>query len=142
MGLDDPTKKMSGSEMGAGHSINLLDSPDAIRAKIMRATTDSLREIRFDEGRPGIYNLLTMYQSITGQDKKEIEAKYQGQGYSDFKKDLAEVVVESLRPLQERYQELTAVPGHIDSILAEGAKKARPLAEKTLEQVKSKVGLG
>jgi tryptophanyl-tRNA synthetase len=142
MGLDDPTKKMSKSEDAPNHAINLLDKPDAIRAKIMRATTDSLKEIRFDESRPGIYNLLTIYQSFTGQKKQAIEAQFAGKGYSDFKKALAEVVVEGLRPLQERYKALTADPAHIDSILAEGATKARPMAQKTLAKVKKRVGLG
>jgi tryptophanyl-tRNA synthetase len=142
MGLDDPTKKMSGSEAGAGHSIALLDPPDVIRSKIMKATTDSKRDIVFDESRPGIFNLLSIYQSITGEKSKDIEAKFEGKGYGDFKKALAEVVVESLRPLQERYQELTAEPGHIDSILKAGAAKARPLAEKMLAEVQKRVGLG
>ncbi len=142
MGLDDPTKKMSGSEMGAGHSINLLDSPDMIRSKIMKATTDSRRDILFDESRPGIFNLLTIYETITGEERKDIEAKFEGKGYSDFKEALAETVTECLRPLQERYRELTAEPGRIDSILKEGAAKARPIAEKMLAEVKKKVGLG
>jgi len=142
MGLDDPTRKMSKSEAGSGHAINLLDSPDDIRSKIMKATTDSLREICFDEDRPGIYNLLTIYQSFTGLSEAELEAKYEGKGYNDFKIDLAEVVVEGLRPLQERYNELIAKPGHIDAILEEGAAKARPMAEKTLAKVKDRIGLG
>jgi tryptophanyl-tRNA synthetase len=142
MGLDDPTKKMSKSEDAPNHAINLLDKPDAIRAKITRATTDSLKEIRFDESRPGIYNLLTIYQSFTGQKKQAIEAQFAGKGYSDFKKTLAEVVVEGLRPLQERYKALAAQPGTIDAILADGAAKARPMAEKTLAKVKKRVGLG
>ena len=142
MGLDDPTKKMSKSENAPNHAISLLDTPDAIRAKLARATTDSLKEIRFDENRPGIYNLLTIYQTLTGGNKKDIEAQFEGKGYGDFKKALAEVVIESLRPLQERYKALTAEPGHIDAILKAGADKARPLAEKTLAEVKSKIGLG
>jgi tryptophanyl-tRNA synthetase len=142
MGLDDPTKKMSKSEEAPNHAIKLLDTPDVIRARLARATTDSLKEIRFDESRPGIYNLLTIYQILTGGNKKEVEAKFEGKGYGDFKKALAEVVIESLRPLQERYKELTAEPGHIDAILKAGADKARPLAEKTLAEVKKRVGLG
>jgi tryptophanyl-tRNA synthetase len=142
MGLDDPTIKMSKSEAASGHAVNLLDTPETIRSKIMRATTDSLKEIRFDESRPGIFNLLTIYQTITGEKRKDIEAKFEGKGYGDFKKALAEVVIESLRPLQERYKELTADPGHIDAILAAGAAKARPLAEKMLAEVKKRVGLG
>jgi len=142
MGLDDPTKKMSKSEDNPGHAINLLDSPDEIRAKIKRATTDSRREIRFDEKRPGIHNLLVIYEIFSGLSRAEIEARYEGKGYAHLKKDLGEVVVEGLKPLQSRYQELTAEPGHIDSLLAEGASRVRPLAEKTLALVKSRVGLG
>ena len=142
MGLDDPTKKMSKSEDNPGHAINLLDSPDEIRAKIKRATTDSQREIRFEEKRPGIYNLLVIYELLSGLSRAEIEARYEGKGYAHLKKDLGEVVVEGLKPLQSRYKELTAEPGHIDSLLAAGASRVRPLAEKTLALVKSRVGLG
>jgi len=142
MGLDDPTVKMSKSEAGSGHAINLLDSPDMIRSKIMKATTDSLRDVLFDESRPGIFNLLSIYQTVTGEPEKEIEARFTGRGYGDFKKALAEVVIEGLRPLQERYKELTAEPGRIDSILKAGAAKARPLAEKMLAEVQKRVGLG
>ncbi len=142
MGLDDPTKKMSKSEDNPGHAINLLDSPDEIRAKIKRATTDSRREIRFDENRPGIYNLLVIYEIFSGLSRAEIEARYEGKGYAHLKKDLGEVVVEGLKPLQSRYKELTAEPGHIDSLLAAGASRVRPLAEKTLAKVKERVGLG
>ncbi|MGD0794586.1 MAG: tryptophan--tRNA ligase, partial [Dehalococcoidales bacterium] len=135
-------KKMSKSETAPNHAINLLDKPDAIRAKLARATTDSLKEIRFDEARPGIYNLLTIYQTLTGKNKKDIEAQFEGKGYGDFKKAVAEVVIESLRPLQERFKALTAEPGHIDAILKAGADKARPIAEKTLAEVQKKIGLG
>ena len=142
MGLDDPTKKMSKSETASGHAIDLLDSPDDIRNKIMRATTDSLREIRFDPARAGIFNLLTIYHLFTGQSQKEIEAQFEGKGYSDFKRALAAVVVEGLRPLQERYKALTADPTHIDSVLTDAANRARPTAEKVLASVKRRVGLG
>jgi tryptophanyl-tRNA synthetase len=142
MGLDDPTKKMSKSESAPNHAINLLDTPDVIRNKIARSTTDSLKDIRFDESRPGIYNLLTIYQTLTSEKKQDIEKKFEGKGYGDFKKALTEVVVEALKPLQQRYKELTADPTHIDSILKAGAAKARPLAEKTLAEVHDKIGLG
>ena len=142
MGLDDPTKKMSKSEEAPNHAIALLDTPDTIRAKVARATTDSLKEIRFDESRPGISNLLTIYQTFTGEKKNAIEARFEGKGYGDFKKALAEVVVECLRPLQERYKALTTDPHQIDNILIEGAAKARPLAQKMLAEVKNRVGLG
>jgi tryptophanyl-tRNA synthetase len=142
MGLDDPTRKMSKSEAHSGHAVNLLDPPDAIRAKIMRATTDSLREVRFDESRPGIYNLLAIYELFTGLSRPDIEARFEGKGYADLKRALAEVVIDGLRSLQSRYQELTAEPAYIDSLLARGAARVRPIAEKTLSTVKDRVGLG
>jgi tryptophanyl-tRNA synthetase len=142
MGLDDPTKKMSKSNDTPNHSISLLDPPDVIRAKVMRATTDSLKEVRFDENRPGIYNLLTIYRSFTGESQAVIESRFEGKGYGDLKKALGEVIIEGLKPLQERYMELTAEPGYIDTVLDKGAVRARPLAEKTLAEVKTKVGLG
>jgi len=142
MALDDPTQKMSKSEEQAGRVINLLDSPDDMRGKIMRATTDSLREIRFDENRPGVNNLLVIYEQFTGRGREEIEARFEGKGYVDLKRELAEVVVEGLRPVQARYRELTADPAHIDRLLAEGADKVRPTAEKTLALVREKVGIG
>jgi tryptophanyl-tRNA synthetase len=142
MGLDDPLKKMSKSETAPNHAIALLDSPDVIRKKIMRATTDSQTTVVFDPARPGIYNLLVIYQIFTGKTKEEIENDFSGKGYGDFKKALAEVVTEGLRPLQERYKALTADPGNIDAILKEGADKARPLAQKMLAEVHKKIGLG
>lgn len=142
MGLDDPTKKMSKSEKQSGHAIHLLDSPDAIRSKIMKANTDSLREVRFDESRPGIYNLLVIYELFTGRSRSDIEAQFKGKGYGDFKRELAEVIIEGLRPFQSRYRELTADPTRIDLWLVEGASKVRSIAEKTLAIVKDKVGLG
>ncbi|MCX7911465.1 MAG: tryptophan--tRNA ligase [Dehalococcoidales bacterium] len=142
MGLDDPTKKMSKSENAPNHAINLLDPPDVIRGKVMRATTDSLKEIRFDENRPGINNLLTIYQAFTGESRETIEARFAGKGYSDLKKSLAEVVIEGLRPVQERYRSLTADPAGIDAILEDGANRARPIARKMLGEVKARMGLG
>ncbi|HKX29513.1 MAG TPA: tryptophan--tRNA ligase [Blastocatellia bacterium] len=142
MALDDPTKKMSKSEDHEGHAIHLLDTPEAMRKKIMRATTDSQREIVFDENRPGIYNLLTIYEIFSGLPRPQIEARFEGKGYGDFKRELADLVVEGLRPVQTRYQEIVADPSHLDSLLAKGAAKARPMAERVLKSVKEKVGLG
>ncbi len=142
MGLDNPTEKMSKSEAQSAHAICLLDSPDEIRAKVMRATTDSLREIRFDEDRPGINNLLTIYELFTRLGRKEIEARFEGKGYAVFKQELAEVIIQGLSPLQSRYRELTADPGYIEALLAEGAALVRPVAEKTLALAKERVGLG
>lgn len=142
MGLDDPTMKMSKSETRAGHAIYLLDSPDEIRKKIMSATTDSSRDVLFDENRPGVYNLLVIYELFSRLSRQEIEERFKDKGYAYFKKELAEVVIEGLRPFQTRYQKLTADPTYIDSVLSRGASKVRPMAEKTLALVKEKVGLG
>ncbi|MCC6446087.1 MAG: tryptophan--tRNA ligase [Armatimonadetes bacterium] len=142
MGLDDPTRKMSKSEADPGHAVNLLDSPREIIHKIKRATTDSLKEIRFDESRPGVNNLLTIYQLFSGLSREEIAARYEGKGYGDLKKDLGELVVEGLRPVQTRYQELTQDPAYIDSLLVASANRIRPIAERTLRRAQERVGLG
>jgi tryptophanyl-tRNA synthetase len=142
MGLDDATKKMSKSETNSGHAINLLDSPDVIRTKVMRATTDSMRGVQFDENRPGLYNLLVIYEIFSGLSRQDIEARFEDKGYADLKRELGESIVEGLRPLQARYRELTADPTRIDSLLAEGASKARPMAEIILASVKDRMGLG
>lgn len=141
MGLDDPTKKMSKSDIHPGHAIYLLDTPDEIRGKIARATTDSLREVRFDDSRPGITNLLGIYELFTGLPRQQIEARFEGKGYMDFKKDLADVVVDGLRPLQDRYRELAEDPVYIESVLTEGAAKAQPIAAKMLNEVKHRIGM-
>lgn len=142
MGLDDPEKKMSKSEPGSGHAINLLDPPDVITNKIKRAATDSLRDIVYDENRPGVYNLLVIYELFTGKKRQEIVEHFVGKGYADLKKELAEVVIEGLSPIQKKYAELTADPGYIDSLMVKGAEQAKPLAEKTLARVKDIIGLG
>jgi tryptophanyl-tRNA synthetase len=142
MGLDDPTKKMSKSEEGANHAINLLDPPDVIRRKVMRATTDSGRSILFDPERPGIYNLCTIYQVFTGKDIAEIEEEWADRGYGDFKAAVADAVIEGLRPLQERYAVYAKDPAQLEAVLAQGAERARHEAEPTLAIVKQRVGLG
>ena len=139
MSLDDPTKKMSKS--GSEYSyISLLDPPAAIRKKIARATTDSERTIVFDENRPSIFNLLTIYQSLGSETQEQIEAEFAGKGYKEFKAALAERVVAALEPIQRRYAELTADPKTLDEMLARGAEQVRPLARQTLRTVKERVG--
>jgi tryptophanyl-tRNA synthetase len=142
MGLDDPTKKMSKSESATGHAINLLDPPDQIVKAIKRATTDSQREIVFDPARPGIYNLLTIYEICSGMQRPEIEARFEGKGYGDFKTDLAEVVVTALEPIQRRYHELADDPAQLDAMLNAGAEKLKPIAADVLKRVQDKIGLG
>ncbi len=142
MGLDNPTKKMSKSETRPGHAIYLLDSPDRIRAKVMRAVTDSGAEIRFDESRPGIYNLLVIYKLLTDYPRFEIESRFEGKGYADLKRELAEVIIEKIRPVQSRHRKWMADPEQIDRLLAQGASRIRPIAEGTLTLVREKIGLG
>lgn len=141
MGLDNPDKKMSKSDETYRHAIYLLDSPDDIRKKIMSATTDSLRSVRFDKKRPGIYNLLTLYECFSGDSRKNIEKRFQGKGYAEFKQELAEIIIEGFRPLQTKYKKLTADKTYLDSVFEKGASGARLIAEKTLQLVKHKLGL-
>lgn len=142
MGLDDPEKKMAKSDAHPNRAIYLLDTPDVIKKKIARATTDSLTEIRYDATRPGLHNLLTIYHLLSGKSIKDTEAHFAGKMYSDLKKDLTDLVVESLRVPQQRYREITADPGYLDEVLEEGAGRVRPAAEKKIAEVKKRVGLG
>jgi tryptophanyl-tRNA synthetase len=142
MGLKDPTKKMSKSEEREDDAIYLLDTPDEIRGKIMRATTDSQRGIRYDESRPGLHNLLVIYEILSGNSREQIESHFSQKGYQDLKRELAELVVDHLRPSQERYHELSSDGAGIDLLLRQGASRVRPVAEETLATVKSKIGLG
>src|SRR5579883_676805 len=142
MSLDDPTKKMSKSDANPSSRINLLDDPKTIKQKIGRATTDSQRLVAFDPERPGITNLLTIYQLLTGQPDQEIEAEFAGKGYGDFKAALTERLVETLQPIQHRYYEYINDIASLESILKQGADEVRPIAAATLQRVKEVIGLG
>jgi tryptophanyl-tRNA synthetase len=139
MSLDDPTKKMSKSEPGS--YIALLDPPDVIRKKLARATTDSERSIRFDEGRPGVYNLLTIYELLSGQTRPAIEEHFAAKGYKELKSEVAEALVAELEPIQRRYDALMADPAQVQAILDEGAARLRPLAQATLRTAMTRMGL-
>ncbi|MFO7952391.1 MAG: tryptophan--tRNA ligase [Bacillota bacterium] len=141
MGLANPEKKMSKSEEKEEDSIYLLDSPEQIHKKIKKATTDSLRDIRFDEGRPGVNNLLTIYQLLTEKCREEIEDYFNGKNYKELKEELADTVTESLRPLQERYREIAGEKGHLDQMLARGAEIAGAKAESKIREVRERIGL-
>jgi tryptophanyl-tRNA synthetase len=142
MSLDDPTKKMSKSDPNPASRINLLDDPKTIKQKIARATTDSQRLIAFDPERPGITNLLTIYQSLTGRSEEAIEAEFAGKGYGDFKAALTERLVETLAPIQARHRELMNDLPSLEAILKQNADDVRPLASGTLQKMKEVVGLG
>lgn len=140
MSLDDASKKMSKSNPNPGSMIALLDSPDEIRKKISRATTDSGREVKFDPAnKPEVSNLITIYSQCSGLTVAEVEARYEGQMYGPFKKDLAEVVVGQLEPIQQRYRDIRE-SGEIRSILRQGAERASEMAEKTLQDVQQLMG--
>jgi len=141
MGLDDPTRKMSKSEDGQYHSIGLLDEPKVIRKKFGRAVTDSQKEIRFDADRPGVNNLLTIYQALTGEQTEAIEARFEGKGYGDLKGALADVVIADLEPLQERYREIDGDPGYIDQVLRTGVDRLKPTVIATMDKVRQVMGL-
>ncbi|MCX7859935.1 MAG: tryptophan--tRNA ligase [Chloroflexus sp.] len=142
MGLNDPSVKMSKSEATRGHAIRIVDDPDEIRWAIKRAVTDSYNEIRFsdDPERAGVNNLLQIYELLTGKSRPEIEAHFAGKGYGALKKELAEVVVESLRPIRERYYQLMNDAAELDRILAVGAEQARAVAEPKMTLILERVG--
>ncbi len=140
MGLDDPTKKMSKSAASPANFIALTDEPEVARKKIMRAVTDSGAEVIYDpETKPAISNLLTIYHLLSGIDIKTLVKKYQGRGYGDFKKDLAEVVAEFLTDFQAKLERFS--DEEVEKIFARGAKKLKPIAKETVKNVKEKLGL-
>jgi tryptophanyl-tRNA synthetase len=121
--------------------LELLDPPAALRKKIRSAVTDTGREVRYDTARkPGVSNLLTIYSALTGRSVPELEAAYQGTGYGDLKKDLAEVVVDFAEPVQRRVAELLTDTAELDRLLALGAERARAVAAETLRAVYDRVG--
>lgn len=140
MGLDDPTRKMSKSIEGQHHSIGLLDDPKKVRKTIMRAVTDSQTEIVFDAQRPGVFNLLTIYQALSGQSRQEIEAQFAGKGYGDLKGAVADQVLATLEPIQTRYREVTEDPAYIDGLLEQSAAKLRPIVDGTMDRVRRAMG--
>ncbi|GAA8256522.1 tryptophan--tRNA ligase [Helicobacter pylori] len=139
MGLDDPKVKMSKSHQGVNHAIFLLDEPDIIVRKIKKAATDSTGVIAFDEKREGVFNLLNIYMLLSNESQENIEERFKNKGYGDFKKELAEVVIQALKPIQERYKEIS--DDEVKAVLNGGAKKAKPLAQATYQKAKELMGL-
>ena len=140
MSLQEPTKKMSKSEPNG--CVFLLDPPDTIRQRIMRAVTDSGREVRFDEGRPGLFNLLTIHQLFSGLSREQLEEHFAGQGYGALKKEVAELVVDGLRPLQDKFAELSKDSSYVEGILKDSAERIRPMARQTMSAASQAMGLG
>ena len=143
MGFDDPTVKMSKSiaEERPGHAVRLLDPPNVIKKTIMSAVTDSGNEARFEHASPGVRNLLELYEVLTKEPREQIEQRFHGGGYGTLKKAVVEVVVEALRPIQERYHQITSEAGYLDALLARGAERAGIVAERTLAKARKLTGL-
>lgn len=140
--LQNPASKMSKSDDSSKGLIYLHEEPDSIRSKIKSAVTDSGAEVRVGEDKPALTNLITIYSACANLDPAEIEKKYRGKSYGEFKEDLAEVVVKCLGPMQERFREISANPSDLDKILVQGLEKAREVSGKTLRKVEKAVGLG
>jgi tryptophanyl-tRNA synthetase len=145
MGLDDPTAKMSKSSTGAkGHAILLTDSDADIEVAIRRAVTDSGREVAWsdDPARAGVNNLLTIYSAVTGRDREQTTRDFgSARGYGDLKRRVAEVVVEAIRPIRERFAQLTADHGELERLLRIGADAARAVSEPKVLEIKRRIGL-
>ncbi|RDU56692.1 tryptophan--tRNA ligase [Helicobacter sp. MIT 99-5507] len=141
MGLDDPTTKMSKSATGKNHAIFLLDEPDVIISKIKKATTDSNSNIVFDENRAGVYNLLCIYEVLSKKNRASIEDEFANKGYGVFKNALAEIIIDTLRPIQTKYRELNNDKKYIQEILQNGLDSVLPRAESTYNKAKELIGL-
>lgn len=139
MSLSDPTKKMSKSDPKG--DIYLSDSLEVMRKKIMSAVTDMEAHVHFDqEKQPGISNLMTIMSSLTGKSFDEIEKEFEGKGYGDFKRAVADAVCKEMEPFKARYEEIVKT-GLVDEVLKEGAKRASKVANETLKRVQKAIGL-
>ncbi|ROP52532.1 MULTISPECIES: tryptophan--tRNA ligase [unclassified Streptomyces] len=140
MNLQDPTSKMGKSEDSGPGIVYLLDEPDVVRKKVMRAVTDSGRDVVYDrESRPGVANLLEILAACTDGDPEALAGAYAS--YGALKKDTAEAVVEVLRPVRARHRELCADPAHVEGVLRDGARRAREMARPTVDAAYRAIGL-
>jgi tryptophanyl-tRNA synthetase len=141
MSLMDGTKKMSKSDPAEGSRINLLDTPDVIQKKIKRCKTDTVKGLTFDDPeRPECNNLLGLYQILSGKTKEDVAAQCQDMGWGQFKPLLTETMIESLKPIQDKYQAVIDDKGYLESVLRQGREKAEAIALSTLLNVKSALG--
>lgn len=141
MSLQEPTKKMSKSDDNTTATIYLLDEPKAIEKKIKRAQTDSENSVHYDkENKPGISNLIEIFSALTDQTHEQVEAAYAGKGYGAFKKDVADAIISTLEPIQQRYRQLVGDP-ELDAILDKGAAKAHAKASVTYKKAAKAMGL-
>ena len=140
MSLQDPSKKMSKSDENPNASIYLMDDPDTIMRKFKRAVTDSEACVRYRDEQPGIHNLIDIYCACTGKTPAETEKEFDGKGYGDFKTAVGESVVAVLKPLQDRFADLSKNKDYLNSIIKNNAEKAQYLSNKTLRKVQKKIG--
>lgn len=140
MSLQDPSKKMSKSDENPNASIYLMDDPDTVIRKFKRAVTDSEAQILYRDEQPGIKNLIDIYSASTGKTPDEVVKEFDGKGYGEFKMAVGEAVVSVLKPLQDRFAELSRDKAYIDSVIKNNAEKAEYYSVKTLRKVQKKVG--
>lgn len=141
MDLQNPEKKMSKSEENPNGYILIMDPPEVIRKKISRAVTDSLGVVKYNDDQLGVKNLMTILSTITGMTMEEIEKKYEGLGYAEFKKDVGEAIVSELEPVQKKVKELLENKDYLEEIYKKGSEKANYVATKTLRKMQKKIGL-
>ena len=140
MSLADPTRKMSKSDENDRATLYILDEPDRIRKKIGSAVTDSGSEVKTGPDKPGVANLLAIHSALSGETVTELEEKFSGQGYGAFKSEVAEVVVEALTPVREKYHELIADKEYLQNVLRDGAEAAQRRANRIISKVYRKIG--
>jgi len=141
MDLQDPLSKMSKSDIPDGGCVLIMDKPEDIMRVFKRAVTDSETQVRYDiENKPGISNLIQIYSACTGKTISEIQSEFEGQGYGDFKKNVGEAVVETLRPIRDETLRILADKAYLESVYKNGAQRASYAANKTLRKVYKKIG--
>ncbi|MGH3131876.1 MAG: tryptophan--tRNA ligase, partial [Gaiellaceae bacterium] len=140
MDLQEPERKMSTTGGSPQGTVGLLDPPDEIRKKFKSAVTDSGRDVRHSEDKPGIANLIEIMSVATGESIGAIESRYDGQGYGEFKSDVGEAVVALVDPIRRRYEQLRSDPVELQRLLAVGAEKARKASEPTLQAMYDRMG--
>jgi tryptophanyl-tRNA synthetase len=140
MGLQDPAAKMSKSDDNENNNVYLLDTPDVLERKFKRAVTDSGSEVRYSADKPGVANLMSILSATTGESFAAIEQRFAGQGYGKFKAGVAEAVIEKLRPVQQRYQDIRADEAGLRRVLKDGAGRASAHADRTLKRVHDVLG--
>ncbi|MGN0453979.1 MAG: tryptophan--tRNA ligase [Ruminococcus sp.] len=140
MSLQDPTRKMSKSDENVNGCVHLLDSPEVIMKKFKRAVTDSEACVKYGENKPGVNNLMAIYGAVTGLTNEQIEKEFEGKGYGDFKTAVGEAVVETLRPIRERYEQYIKDKTYLEECYRKADEIALKISQRTLNKAMKKVG--